>query len=200
MSLLRGKDLGINESPALPIHKNIRATISGKMAFKKLNRLMIRIGVFFPVVKNKNRWLIKDMKWISEKGFTLKELILVLFAMTMLCLAAIPPYYALQHSQNRMKMRQTVFQIQSELKKLYSNYHKYPLHLDENPVQTSCLNCFSKVLEKEINNPQWYKFSENTYLYSTNRNHFTVTDYQEKGDFKITYNPETGKIIATEID
>lgn len=136
---------------------------------------------------------------LNQKGFTIKELLMVFVVIAILCLAAIPPFFALQQSRRRTEMEKTATELRLSLEEIKKKGATLPQILDDNPDQSSCLNCFSALLIEGLNNPLWYKFAPTVYLYSTNGNHDAPTDYQEPGDFKIEYDATKGDFSVTEI-
>lgn len=137
-------------------------------------------------------------KFLSSQGFTNKELVMVIVVIAILCLLAIPPFYALQKAHRRTGMEKTIMALESALKGNVDR-NALPAVLDANPVQSSCLTCFDGVLKSGVGDPLWYKFAENVYLFSTDGNHGDETDYQEAGDFKMTYDALKGSVFAEEI-
>lgn len=137
-------------------------------------------------------------KFSSSHGFTNKELVMVIVVLAILCLLAVPPFYALQNAHRRTGMEKTVMALETALKNGVDR-DALPAALDANPVQSPCLTCFDGVLNSGVADPLWYKFTDNVYLFSTDGNHGAETDYQETGDFKITYDALKGSVLAEEI-
>ena len=135
----------------------------------------------------------------NHSGFSTKEFLMVIVVITILCLAAIPPFFALQSSRHKTEMQTVVQVVQTQLQNLKNTGAAFPTALDANPVQSPCLNCFSGIGKDALNNPLWYKFTATTYLFSTNGNHNVVTDYQESGDYKIEYDSGNGTLKIAEM-
>lgn len=135
----------------------------------------------------------------NSSGFTTKELAAVIAAIGLMCLMSIPPYYALQNAHRRNEMEKTVEALNEKITALKTDSIPLPLSFDANPLQSPCLSCFMKFIETDGNNPLWYKFAANVYLYSVNGNHGSVTDYQEPGDYKIEYDVLKGELRSEEI-
>lgn len=135
----------------------------------------------------------------NNLGFSSKEFLMVIVVITILCLGAIPPFFALQNSRHKTEMQTVVQVVQTQLQSLKNKNTPFPEFLDGNPIQSPCLNCFSAVGKEPLNNPLWYKFAPTIYLFSTNGNHHVVTDYQESGDYKIEYNREKGTLKIDEM-
>ena len=135
----------------------------------------------------------------DQKGFTSKEFIMVIVVMGLLCVLAIPPFYALQNARRRTDMESILATIETKLEKLKEEGLPIPTRLDDNPLQSPCLTCFEGILPEGQSAPLWYKFAENVYLYSVNGDHETVTDYQQSGNFKVEYDTVNGKLSVEEI-
>lgn len=141
---------------------------------------------------------------MKNLGFTIKELLMVIVVIGILCLAAIPQYFAMQNTRRHTEMEKIVKKVQAAIfqgKKTHEDQNTtFPSALDREPINRKCLNCFSLILNKGVKNPLWFKISETEYLYSRNGNTNTIEDYKESGDFKITYDTKTGTLIATQIE
>ena len=135
----------------------------------------------------------------DNRGFTTKEFVMVIAVITLLCVLAIPPFFAMQNSRRRTEMETTLRVLQTQLQNYKRSSEPMPATLDSNPIQSPCLDCFKNLGNNSLNNPLWYKFSETTYLYSSNGNHTVVTDYQEPGDYKIEYDSSNGELKIEEI-
>lgn len=135
----------------------------------------------------------------NAAGFTTKELAMVIVVIAILCILSIPPFFALQNAHRRTEMEKTVMALSDKLNALKKDAIPLPLVFDANPLQSPCLSCFTVVEGLDGNNPLWYKFAGNVYLYSVNGNHGTVTDYQESGDFKMEYDFQSGALKVDEI-
>lgn len=135
----------------------------------------------------------------NSRGFTAKELVMVIVVIAILCLLSVPPFFALQNSHRRTEMEKTIMELNGKIAALKKDSSPLPLSFDANPLQSPCLKCFESFIKTNGNNPLWYKFSGNIYLYSVNGNHGTVTDYQEPGDFKVEYDLEKGELKVEEI-
>lgn len=139
------------------------------------------------------------MKHTNSAGFTVKELAMVVVVITILCLLSIPPFFALQNSHRRTEMEKTVMALDAKIAALKKDGAPLPPAFDANPLQSPCLECFTALSDDGTNNPLWYKFAGNVYLYSVNGNHGSVTDYQEPGDFKLEYDFQKGELKLEEI-
>lgn len=139
----------------------------------------------------------------TNTGFSIKELIMVMVVIGILCIAAIPQFYAMQNSRRQTQMEIIVRQVQSGIFKIKTADKELsvpiPEILDNEPINQTCQNCFSLILEEGIENNLWYKLSATEYLYSRNGNFESADDYKESGDFKISYDKETGTLLATQI-
>lgn len=50
---------------------------------------------------------------LSQKGFTIKELLMVFVVIAILCLAAIPPFFALQKSRREAEIKKAATELQT---------------------------------------------------------------------------------------
>ncbi len=143
-------------------------------------------------------------KLFSQKGFSIKELIIVLFMITALIASSIPLFFYLRHHSQVGKLEETVKTVKAAIAawhydKVLQDSDTYPPLLDANPAPSVCLQCFDSVLPKGLSDTTWLKLSDTEYLFSTNQNFGILENYQESGDYKITYNPLTGSLSVKEI-
>jgi type II secretory pathway pseudopilin PulG len=134
----------------------------------------------------------------NQNGFSSKEFLMVIVVLAILCILAIPPFFALQSSRRRSDMENKVRTLQEKITSVPQTTPRLA-SLDTNPIQSPCLTCFETIEQESTNNPLWFKFSDTVYLYSTNGNHERVTDYQEPGDFKLQFDPEKLSLTLEEI-
>jgi prepilin-type N-terminal cleavage/methylation domain-containing protein len=142
---------------------------------------------------------------LSESGFTLPELAMVLGVIAILCLISIPQFYVLQNSRRETEMYKVIQSMQAWLddKKKSSPQQSVPANfpekLDNQQPKTICQNCFSAGLENPLNNINWYKATDGEYFFSRDGDHSSPEDYQENGDFRIHYEATTGTLTAQQI-
>ena len=129
---------------------------------------------------------------------------MVMVIILLLCLAAIPQFFALQHKNREKKMEKTIAVVQAGIaewhfRKLKENLDAYPPILDANPANSRCGICFGEVMDKPLQNDLWFKKSDTEYSFFRNGNGEKPEDYREKHDFRITYDPALGSFTATQI-
>jgi prepilin-type N-terminal cleavage/methylation domain-containing protein len=141
----------------------------------------------------------------DQKGFTLPELLMVIVVITLLCLAVIPQFFSMQNARRQTEMEKIVAVVQAGIQREQArsiatdNKSDYLPNLDDQSSGVSCTDCFSKILEKPLRDPLWFKASANEYYYSRNGNTGSAESYQEEGDDKITYDSQSGVISAQQI-
>lgn len=142
----------------------------------------------------------------GQSGMSLTELVTVLTIITVLIVASIPAFFYLRARSAEREMRETIGIVQSQIagrhygELVLDNQEQFPSSLDANPENAPCTECFEAVLEKGIENPLWFKVAPNEYRFSANRNSGKPADYDEKGDFKVSYDPSNGLIAASRIE
>ena len=131
----------------------------------------------------------------SQSGFTLSEFLMVVGVITILCVLAIPQFYALQAARRQAEMEKSVSLLRTaiahEIKKAALSV------LDDQPAGP-CITCFDKVLAKPVNHPLWFKLAANQYAFSLNGNSgSSATTFTEKDDIKIVYDPDKSFLFTT---
>ncbi|MCP5463491.1 MAG: hypothetical protein H7A33_00535 [Deltaproteobacteria bacterium] len=125
----------------------------------------------------------------NNKGFSIKELIMVFVVIGILCAAAIPGFNYLQETKRSADFEKTIASLKLSLnnnaKTTTDDQAQTAVLLDEEQAQSICQNCFSKLLPEPLANRLWFKESENTYLYSANGNYGHANNYNEQGDYRI---------------
>jgi Tfp pilus assembly protein FimT len=54
-----------------------------------------------------------EVGMFNQKGFTIKELLMVFVVIAILCLAAIPPFFMLQQSRREANIKKTTNELQA---------------------------------------------------------------------------------------
>jgi type II secretory pathway pseudopilin PulG len=140
-----------------------------------------------------------------QSGFTTPELLMVIVVIALLCIAAIPQFFSMQNARRETEMQKVVAVVQAgitreQARNIAANGDKsFPATLDEQPTSKPCQICFNKILAKPVDLPEWYKVSNTEYLFSRNGNHAELADYQENGDYRISYDQTTGFLSAQQI-
>ncbi len=144
---------------------------------------------------------------MNNQGFTLKELLMVIVVIGILCGAAIPQFYSLQRSRRQTEMEKVVGIVQAGVvrdgKATGAGDNKqvtFPEKLDNEPMGKVCHNCFGLILDKGVESPLWYKRSDSEYLYSRNGNSGDEKNYLESGDFKVIYDRKNGNVMAVPVE
>lgn len=137
----------------------------------------------------------------NQMGFTIKELLMVLVVIGLLCVAVIPQFFSMQNSRRRSEMEKVISVLQNILVENSKNTNQtnFPQSLDTQKSQTFCTSCFDVLLKKGISSKLWYKVSDTEYLFSVNGNHENQQAFHEEGDVKIIYQPTTGQINSITI-
>lgn len=137
----------------------------------------------------------------NENGFTGKEFMMVIVVIAVLCLAAIPQFYSMQKSKREADLAKLVTLVEEGLRKKQSDdpLLTFPAELDGAEVGKPCENCFSTALEKPLKSSLWFKAAPLEYYYSLDGDSGSTDSYKEVGDYHVTYNPKTGRVIATPI-
>ncbi len=144
------------------------------------------------------------MRVMNSKGMSLKELLIVNTVIVGMAVASIPLFYRLQNMSRENSFIEIAKMLDSSLSSLkvkqvlIESQQILPKTLDQNPTSAVCTSCFENVIDKGVESKLWFKLDATTYLYSTNGNLDTNQDaYNEKGDYTLTYNPETLTINTT---
>lgn len=139
-----------------------------------------------------------------SKGMTLVELAVVILIICGLAIASIPAFFFLRDYSREKKMRNLVAHLQSDIEALHTQqlvnqntsdvYLPYPQTLDDNPIHTTCTQCFDHILKRGLESDLWFKKDTTTYL-------FFKRGYHEgkKENYQINYNPQDGKIMIDPI-
>lgn len=126
---------------------------------------------------------------MKYKGFTTKELLMVLAVITLLCLIVIPPYYSLKSARRKARFERFVTQMNQKL----SEQEDPIQELDQNPNQSLCTSCFSNLVKNGINNSQWFKKDKDTYLFSVCN--LDEKSAEENADYSVKFDSQKQSIM-----
>ena len=138
------------------------------------------------------------------KGFTVKELVMVLVVISILCLASIPQFYVMRKSHRQAEFNQTIEKIELSLndamKSTTDSLGKdLVAALDTEVAGQSCMACFTIAFEKGLKNDLWYKVSNNEYYYALTNTPSTLDEFRAKGNLKLQFDQTQQKIFTQEI-
>lgn len=128
----------------------------------------------------------------NDRGFSIIEFVITTLIIGSLLAVAFPLFYQLQKKARKDELTSVLASVTSTLEKRYQEQKNFPPVLDHETLNTPCEHCFSEVLPDGIKSDYWIKKSENEYLYSMNGNRGTPEKYEEDGDYKISYDANTG--------
>ncbi|MBU0505162.1 hypothetical protein KJ708_04135 [bacterium] len=128
------------------------------------------------------------------KGFTTKELIIVLSIIITLCLIAIPAFYHLQKNAHLKRVENTV----NRLEKALSKQQNKPTALDSSPDKMFCQDCFQNVFRIGLTDKGWFKVSKSEYLYSPLGTMKYDEAIKHPHQFRVYYNQHTGQVSFVE--
>lgn len=131
------------------------------------------------------------------RGFTIKEMVIVLVIITLLCGASIPAYYHLIGQKRQADVKILIDKLQNKLKT--GDLSHFPLTLDKAPSSSLCENCFSSLIENGVNNKYLYKISDTEYFFSKYGCFESKSIFETKGNYRITYDAKNGAITLKEI-
>jgi Tfp pilus assembly protein FimT len=128
------------------------------------------------------------------KGFTSKELIVVLIIISALCLMSIPAFYHLQEDAHLKRVEKTV----DRLEKALSKQQDKPVSLDNSPDKKFCQDCFHNVFRIGLTDKGWFKVSSHEYLYSPSGTMKYDEAIKHPHQFRVYYNQQTGNVSFVE--
>lgn len=130
---------------------------------------------------------------MNQNGFTIKELVMTVVVLGILCGLAIPPYYMMQESRAVTRMEQVLQRLHIQISAIKNSTESFPQVLDGEASQQVCQNCFANIDKAKMDQSLWYKKAEGTYLFSPNGTGQSEADFSESGDYRITYLPAEGR-------
>lgn len=142
---------------------------------------------------------------MSKKGFTIKELLMVIVVIGILCGMAIPSYYHLQTQRLSSEIQKTVTLLQTSLDSIVkqsaaqSFQNKVlPEFLDSEPINQPCLNCFSQILKHGVSDKNWVKSGDREYFYTSRSISKDSAVSPAKGDFRLIYDNNKGQVLFSQ--
>ncbi len=107
-----------------------------------------------------------DLK-ISNKGFALIEIVLILTLLAVLAIFALPRFFNVSKDVHNITKRGIVCSINAGLELAFARDKKYPEVLDDAKIGVCGANnlCFTKVVFQSIENMDWEKIGEKMYKF-----------------------------------
>src|SRR5690242_19012845 len=125
---------------------------------------------------------------LNQKGMTITELVIVVGTMIAMALLSIPAFFYLLGKGHDRDVVEIASELQHDIEKWYvEKMGNYPGTLDQSPSGTVCLTCFDGVLGLKIDQDLWYKIDDTTYSFSRDEKSPNLNEFNERGDYKLTY-------------
>lgn len=129
----------------------------------------------------------------NQKGFSIKELVMTLVVMGLLCGLAVAPYNMMQNARITTRLQAVLQNLETKLRVYKTDKGDFPQTLDESPVGQVCQNCFATVLHHIAKQEQWFKVSATHYLFSATAQGSQESDFRKAKDFDVEYEPSQGQ-------
>lgn len=142
------------------------------------------------------------------KGFTIKEMAMVLVIIGLLCFAAIPQFYVMRAGHRKSEAQKIVTRIQQSLSANQSSIPSSEIQpesvfaadaLDEEPLLKICDACFSAVHDKGIKSPLWLKKSNREYIYALSNNPSSIDEFEISGNLRLIFDAASKRVELVEI-